>query len=263
VSSLVFGSGKLTVLNNTIADNSCLPLGVGGGVYVDDLMSGGSSLIANNIVSDNDAFLGGGVDHSFFFGEIRYNALSGNAAADLYNGGGSAAVIEDNLFVEPSFVAPAAGNYRLRQGSLLIDAADPGLAPDRDSDRIPRPVDGDGDMLALPDLGAYEYPSGEVMNLRFLTKNDLTWEVAAGQTRFNLYRGTLRSIKLDGQYTVTPGGLVGHVCGIDSMTLPFNDPVVPAMRVLTYLVTWSTPAFEASLGADSDGALRPNHVPCP
>ena len=73
-----------------------------------------------------------------------------------------------NWFVDPAFIAPSLGNYRLRAASPLIDLADTALAPRNDLDRFSRPHDGDKDGTPLADLGAYEYPSGEVIGLRFV-----------------------------------------------------------------------------------------------
>ena len=53
---------------------------------------------------------------------------------------------------------PAAGDYRLRPDSVLIDARQPGAADERN--RLPRPAavrDGNADGTAVADIGAYEY----------------------------------------------------------------------------------------------------------
>jgi hypothetical protein len=264
ISSLVFGSGAVTIVNNTITSNQTLPLGIGGGIYLDDIMSGGSSLIVNNIVSSNSAFLGGGVDYTSFFGEIRNNALHNNSSGDLYNGAGSAAVLSSNLFVDPEFVSPFLRNFRLKASSPLIDAADAGPAPQNDVDRVERPFDGDGDLLALPDIGAFEYPSAEVFGLRFVSRDEITWDVRPGEEKFNLYRGTLRQLLLNGWYTQGPAvPQAAQFCGVTPGMLPFVDAALPSTRIYFYLVTLTTPSYEGSLGHDWLGALRPNDNPCP
>ncbi|MCW2991477.1 MAG: hypothetical protein JWM73_2071 [Solirubrobacterales bacterium] len=56
------------------------------------------------------------------------------------------------------FLDAAAGDYRLRHDSALIDAGDPApLAAATDLGSLPRPVDGDGNGSATRDVGAYEY----------------------------------------------------------------------------------------------------------
>ncbi len=51
----------------------------------------------------------------------------------------------------------ASRDLRLKLGSPAIDKGSPKQAPSEDADRLPRPVDGDGDGKAEWDAGAYEY----------------------------------------------------------------------------------------------------------
>ena len=63
---------------------------------------------------------------------------------------------QGNLDVPSGFAGP--GDYRLTSQSALIDAGDPLdqiLGIDRDG--FPRPVDGNGDTVAVQDIGAYEF----------------------------------------------------------------------------------------------------------
>ena len=45
------------------------------------------------------------------------------------------------------------------QGSSAIDAGDPAYCPATDQRGVARPIDGNGDGLALCDLGAFEFDS--------------------------------------------------------------------------------------------------------
>ncbi|MBU1693127.1 MAG: right-handed parallel beta-helix repeat-containing protein, partial [Verrucomicrobia bacterium] len=56
----------------------------------------------------------------------------------------------------PSFVAPAAGNFRLAADSPCIDAGPAGADVSTDLDGLPRPLDGDADGVSVIDIGAYE-----------------------------------------------------------------------------------------------------------
>jgi hypothetical protein len=65
-----------------------------------------------------------------------------------------------NLTGDPDFASVAAGDYRLAPGSPLVDRADldaVGLG-ELDLDGGPRSVDGNGDCIAAPDMGAFERP---------------------------------------------------------------------------------------------------------
>ena len=61
-----------------------------------------------------------------------------------------------NLFVDPGFVSPAALDFHLRADSQLVDRGFPGAGSAADLDGQPRPNDGNGDGVAVRDLGAFE-----------------------------------------------------------------------------------------------------------
>lgn len=60
-----------------------------------------------------------------------------------------------NINIDPMFVGP--GDYRLREGSPSIDAADPASALTEDLLGDLRPVDGDRNGTAIGDQGAFEF----------------------------------------------------------------------------------------------------------
>ncbi len=66
-----------------------------------------------------------------------------------------------NIDQDPLFADPQAGDFRLIANSPCIDAGTPEVEnlPERDLNGLPRSVDGDGDGMPLPDMGAYEYRS--------------------------------------------------------------------------------------------------------
>jgi len=266
VSSWLASDGELTIVNNTFVQNS-MPKGVGGAVWFDGTLALVPSRFLNNIVVANGAGAGGGVDITLFSGEVVRNDLFGNAGGDLYDGGASTATLADNFFVDPIFKSSSTGNYQLADGSPFIDAALAGPAPSTDVDGFIRPFDGDGDGTALPDLGAFESPSGEVFGLVFVGPDQLSWEVRDGERFFNVYRGDMERLIVSGNYTQAlwrPH--TGHFCRLDANTdIPLTDAFVPpAGDLVYYLVTLtnSRKSFEGSLGDDTDGRLRFNAFPC-
>lgn len=61
------------------------------------------------------------------------------------------------------FVDAAGGDYHLQAGSPCIDAGTNEGAPNMDFDGNPRPIDGDGDNIAVVDMGAFEFMPTEVL----------------------------------------------------------------------------------------------------
>ena len=64
---------------------------------------------------------------------------------------------EGNMNTPPLFVDPNEGDYHLQSGSPCIDAGTNTGAPSEDKDGLFRPQDGNGDGLAICDIGTYEY----------------------------------------------------------------------------------------------------------
>jgi hypothetical protein len=148
----------------------------GGGIFVRNALV----TVANNTVADNVAPSGSQAYFDRFASDVTVfdNVFAGQAPAleceeprerDFRANlafsfpGPSVAgpcdwTLPANLEVNPRFVDPASGNYRLGGNSPAVDA---GLAiglPPEDLDGNPRVQDGDGDGSAVVDLGAYERP---------------------------------------------------------------------------------------------------------
>lgn len=84
---------------------------------------------------------------------VRYSQFNGDGGA-----GGDVNVTdtEGNISGQPGFVDIT--DYRLAAGSPAIDSGDPGAAnPMIDLDGTMRPIDGNGDDVAVRDMGAFEF----------------------------------------------------------------------------------------------------------
>jgi hypothetical protein len=90
---------------------------------------------------------------------VRHSAYDHSTISDL--GSGSIDQASSNLDVKaPGFVNPAVDDYHLAADSPLRDAGDPaptGGLETTDLGLSPRSVDGDGDGVAAPDIGAFEF----------------------------------------------------------------------------------------------------------
>jgi predicted outer membrane repeat protein len=111
-------SSQTYVINNTISDNKA-PSGQGGGLFV-SAPSTGELHVYNNIIWGNTAFLASDIYLSGTFTANGYNNnydLDPGGMYGSWNTGGGT-----NIDVNPDFVDPDNGDYRLRSSSPCKDA---------------------------------------------------------------------------------------------------------------------------------------------
>lgn len=114
---------------------------------------------ATSLVADasNDGAQGGDSIATIDVSYTDYQTTGGTIGT---NGAGAVLLGTGNVVdVDPAFVDAAAGDFRLTEGSPVIDQGDPvaGLPGDQDRDGNAREVDGDQNGSAIRDLGAYEF----------------------------------------------------------------------------------------------------------
>ena len=134
------------ILNCTLADNRTT--GLGGGIY----HSAGS--ISNSIIYYNTLTESGADNDLYSTNLVRYSC-----APELATGTG-------NLLGVPDFVDRVNRDYQLAAGSICRDSGANLATITLDRDGNPRPLDGDGDSVAVHDLGAFEAPASDGGPLR-------------------------------------------------------------------------------------------------
>lgn len=165
-------SSNLFFINNTITGNYSAGGGGGAAFQINGLVE--VLNVYNNIIWGNSGSPGADV---WLGGNGQERVFCNNDAHDLL---GIWDLFENNLDVNPQFVAPASGNYHLQKGSPCLDAgttAAPSL-PAVDLDGNPRIVGG------TVDLGCYELsapvPLMVSLNLPSTGGVKLQWPSSAG-----------------------------------------------------------------------------------
>jgi hypothetical protein len=101
--------------------------------------------LVNSIVWNNQL-----AELSVFAGTERFAVSYSDVGEGLLPGTG-------NISADPRFLDPGSRDYRLRGRSPAVDAGTNVDAPRRDIRGLARPLDGNGDGVAVTDMGAYEF----------------------------------------------------------------------------------------------------------
>jgi hypothetical protein len=168
----IYNDGALTMKNCTVSGNSAS--GEAGGIYNN---SGCSFTLNNCTIANNDSSTGstGGLYNTGSL-DIRNTIIADNSTAD-FGGSGTVAtsaanIVENGSLTDADTRDPGLGALRdnggstythgLSYGSIAIDAGNSTTAETTDQRGTSRPVDGNLDETALPDIGAFEYIPGVI-----------------------------------------------------------------------------------------------------
>jgi hypothetical protein len=144
------------VLNNTVAGNS------GSAVFADGFDA--AARLVNNILvaSGAQGTIGCGDLNDTNSPVIEFNDVVNSGSGPRYDGTCTDQTGQNgNISADPLFVGPAADNFHITSGSPAVDSGRNTGAPAVDIDDDPRPQDGNGDGIAVVDLGADEVNNGD------------------------------------------------------------------------------------------------------
>jgi len=157
----VTDSSQATIINNQVTLTS-IGMGLSPGIGIGE---SSTAVIINNTIANN---LGNGIATGTYSvrggmgSAIITNCILWGNNDDLANLAATYSNIEDadlgegNISEYPMFVNLAAGDYHLKPTSPCIDAGTNDGAPTNDLNGDSRPYDGDGDGVAIVDMGADE-----------------------------------------------------------------------------------------------------------
>jgi len=142
------------VVNCTVVSNVCAASRAGGGIYnyFGGVYGTYGGHVTNSIIAGNKR----GTQEQNLGGTNRYYYCD---SPDLV------AVVNSNLVADPVFAGVSTGNYHLLPTSPCIDRGKDLNGLTTDMDRNARPVDGEGDHVAVTDMGCYEAPDAATLPL--------------------------------------------------------------------------------------------------
>jgi hypothetical protein len=207
------------LVNNTIADNLATVAGRGSAVFADGFDV--NAVLVNNVLV---APAGQSALHCGNFNDPNPPAIQFN---DVFTPGGPAysgicadqTGINGNLSANPAFVNPPGNDYHVQPGSPVIDAGDSTVADlpvmDFENNGRARVIDGNGDSVAVVDMGAYELPAITLPANRVATADSIM-----APSSKNLNDGANVLLVVDTHRTVVGFDLTGvPITGLRRVTL--------------------------------------------
>jgi hypothetical protein len=151
----------------------------------------GSSFLGNNILVGDPAFrLDTGAQSPIFDHNLLFSPTGATVTGLTIPPDGH------NIVTEPQFIGAASGDFDLAAISAAIDAANPTNSVEADIAGNLRPIEGNGDGVALPDIGAYEFIPGilrppiNFTAFAYSNRVELSWLASDPSSQFAISRST-------------------------------------------------------------------------
>ena len=258
---------SVIISNNTITNNTSTSFGTeygGGGIYC----SGSNPIFSNNTIANNSAVVGGALycfnaanpvfrncifrgntasangTQVFIYDDTNspdffYCDLQGDSTAFELNGYIYSGTYQNNLDVDPLFVAPSGGSgtgyngviadWSLQNSSPCIDAGDPnGSYTSIDLAGLPRV------NVCRIDMGAYEYQTGIPFDVSLSISQPIICNgVSTGEIEAIVSGGTLPYSYLwsNGQTTDTAIGLIAGTYTVTVSTASYGCAIIDSIML--------------------------------
>ncbi len=225
------GTRGPVLVNNTIAENDSVQ---GAGIFAAGYDAG--VVVSNNIIAAP------GSQTAVFCSDVNdlnppvFRSNNVYSPSGLRYGGICAdqTGVNGNISSGPAFLNPASGDYHLMPSTPGVDAGDNaalGLTA-TDIDLHGRILDGNGDSVAIVDMGAYEAEPYSPLDLPGAfarsspangapgqqTALSLTWTPSIGATSYEYCYDTVDNGTCDGTWTPAWAGTSATVVGLESQT---------------------------------------------
>ena len=269
--------GPLIVANNCVLGNKAEYFGLscGGGIST-SLLRLPSTILVNNIVAYNNTGVFN-AKSSPVSPVMIHNDVWNNGGADyelVYSYGLSGGPLNHptDISVDPQFVN-LTDNFSLQPGSPCIDAGSLEYAGVLDFDGLPRGLVGKNTVLALPDIGAFEYVNPSAHGTLAFSSPNYQADQSQGTAELALVRTVGVGGSVSVQYSTSDGTAragVDYVATNGVITLanqqasalirvPLLRPGSPGSN-LTVNIVLTNPTGGATLGPNSQAVLTITRV---